>query len=90
LSARAELRNGREGVVISVRDTGSGIAQELLPRLFRKFEQRAAQDTTGMRGTGLGLALVHELTLMHGGEVRVESTPGTGSEFFIWLPRQVQ
>jgi len=90
LSARAELRGGREGVVITVRDSGAGIAPELLPRLFKKFDQRAKQESTGMRGTGLGLALVHELTLMHGGEIRVESTPGTGSEFFIWLPRQVQ
>lgn len=90
LSARAELRGGREGVVISVRDTGSGIAAELLPRLFRKFDQRVVQDGAGMRGTGMGLALVHELTLMHGGELRVESTPGTGSEFFVWLPRQIQ
>jgi len=90
LSARSELRGGREGVVISVRDTGSGIAPELLPRLFRKFDQRTPQESTGMRGTGLGLALVHELTLMHGGEIRVESTPGTGSEFFVWLPRQTQ
>jgi len=90
LSARAELRGGREGVVITVRDTGAGIAPELMPRLFKKFDQRAMQEITGMRGTGLGLALVHELTLMHGGEIRVESTPGTGSEFFIWLPRQVQ
>lgn len=90
LTARPELRAGREGVVICVRDTGNGITPELLPRLFRKFDQFNSQDGGGMRGTGLGLALVHELTLMHGGEIRVESTLGAGSEFFLWLPRQVQ
>lgn len=68
---------------IDVRDNGAGIAAENLPHLFDRFF-RAEQH--GRVGTGLGLAIVKHLTEAHGGQVTVESTPGRGSCFTVWLP----
>lgn len=70
----------------SVRDTGPGIAPEHLPRLTERFYRvdRSRSRETG--GTGLGLAIVKHVVQRHGGELRMESTPGTGSNFAIVLP----
>ena len=73
-------------VEISVRDHGSGIAREDLRRVFGKFYRGANARTQGTRGTGIGLALVKEIVDAHGGEVRVKSEPGRGSEFTMVLP----
>jgi PAS domain S-box-containing protein len=74
-------------VAISVRDTGSGISADLLPRVFEPFIQA---DTTLERtqgGLGIGLTLVRRLTELHGGRVEVHSEgPGMGSEFVVHLP----
>jgi signal transduction histidine kinase len=77
-------RDGR--VELSVSDTGLGIAEEELPRLFERFHR--IENTRGRthEGTGIGLALVLELVKLHGGEVRVKSTPGIGSTFTVTLP----
>ena len=79
-------RKGRNGLLVTVKDTGSGIPEADLPRLFRRFEQLG--DTLKMQnmGTGLGLALVLELVELHGGEVGATSEEGVGSEFWFWLP----
>jgi PAS domain S-box-containing protein len=77
--------------VISVRDTGAGIGPALLPRVFEQFVQgdRAAEGMSG--GLGLGLALVKNLTELHGGTVRAESAGrGKGAEFVVRLPRLVE
>jgi len=73
-------------IVVEVADTGVGIAEENLPRLFHEFEQ--IPQTRGVRpeGTGLGLALTKRLVALHGGEVSVESKVGQGSIFSVWLP----
>jgi two-component system sensor histidine kinase/response regulator len=71
----------------AVRDTGSGIRAEDLPRLFLEFEQLGArrnQDLAG--GTGLGLALTKRLVELHGGSITVESEWGRGSTFTVRLP----
>ncbi|HEY2902970.1 MAG TPA: ATP-binding protein, partial [Polyangia bacterium] len=68
-----------EAVQIRVTDTGIGIAQEHLPRLFREFEQLPQAAGTRPEGTGLGLALTKRLVELHGGTVRVESELGKGS-----------
>lgn len=70
----------------SVRDTGPGIAPEHLPRLTERFYRvdRSRSRETG--GTGLGLAIVKHVVQRHGGELRIESTPGTGSVFTLVLP----
>ncbi|MDB5912847.1 MAG: putative histidine kinase, classic [Ramlibacter sp.] len=71
---------------LAVRDTGPGIAPEHLPRLTERFYRvdRSRSRETG--GTGLGLAIVKHVAQRHGGELRVESTPGTGSTFALVLP----
>ncbi len=79
-------RRGGEGFV-SVRDTGVGIAPELLPRVFDLFTQGEATDEKGPGGLGLGLALVRRLVEMHGGRVEAYSDGrGKGSAFVVCLP----
>ena len=77
----------RPGVVISVRDTGVGIAPEQLPRMFDAFTQAdSSLESTGS-GLGIGLALVKTLVQMHGGTVEARSAgTGQGSEFVVRLP----
>jgi signal transduction histidine kinase len=79
--------NTAEGVVLSVRDQGIGIPAPLLERIFDKFYRVDNSDRRRMGGTGLGLTLVKEIVLVHGGRVWVESTPGAGSTFFVLLRR---
>lgn len=79
-------REGNE-VVVSVRDSGIGIPQEMLPHIFEMFTQvdRAPNRTRG--GLGIGLALVRGLVEMHGGRVEAHSEgPGRGTEFVVHLP----
>jgi signal transduction histidine kinase/PAS domain-containing protein len=80
-------RNGRaERVMLQIQDTGTGIAPEHLPHLFERFYQvRGAQARTH-EGSGIGLALVHELIRLQGGTIDVSSTVGQGSCFTITLP----
>ena len=75
---RAEVRE--EFVVVSVRDTGRGIAPEHLASIFRPF------FTTKGRGTGLGLSLARRIVENHGGRIEVESKVGEGTEIRVWLP----
>lgn len=77
----AARRVGNE-VEIEVRDTGQGIAPEHLRQLFTPFF-----TTKGGRGTGLGLSVADALVRGAGGRIEVESTPGQGSRFRLWLPR---
>jgi signal transduction histidine kinase/CheY-like chemotaxis protein len=70
----------------AVWDTGIGIAEEDLPRLFRPFQQIDSSLSRQYGGTGLGLSLVKRLAEMHGGSVAVESEPGKGSRFTVSLP----
>jgi signal transduction histidine kinase/DNA-binding NarL/FixJ family response regulator len=76
-------------VLISVRDTGIGISKEALPRIFERFYQVNGPDTKS-QGTGLGLSIVHEIVLMHGGRIEVESAPDKGSTFTVFLPLNTQ
>ena len=71
---------------IFVRDHGSGISQEHLPRLFERFYRIDRARSRDVGGTGLGLAIVKHIALAHGGRVGVESTVGQGSTFTIYLP----
>jgi two-component system phosphate regulon sensor histidine kinase PhoR len=74
------------GVVVSVRDWGSGIAPEHLPRIFERFYRVDAGRSRRRGGSGLGLAIVKHIAIAHGGTVTVESAPGEGSTFTISLP----
>ena len=71
-------------VTISVADTGSGIPQEDLPRLFERFYRGDKARVAG--GTGLGLAIANEIVRAHGGRVDVSSQVGQGSMFTVYLP----
>ncbi|MBY0527279.1 MAG: PAS domain S-box protein [Gemmataceae bacterium] len=79
-------RQGPE-VIIRVRDTGVGIATDMLPRVFDLFTQVDQTLDRSQGGLGIGLTLVRRLTEKHGGRVHVSSSgPGQGSEFSVWLP----
>jgi two-component system, OmpR family, sensor histidine kinase SenX3 len=86
---RVEVTGGFEGseIVIRVSDTGIGIPEEKLPRIFERFYRvdKARSKETG--GTGLGLSIVKHIAENHGGRVTVESTLGEGSDFTVYLPR---
>nr|MCU0563881.1 cache domain-containing protein [Desulfobacterales bacterium] len=73
---------GGRGVEITIVDTGSGIAPENLDRIFEPF---FTTKPVG-QGTGLGLAVSLGIVERHGGAIRVQSEPGKGTRFFIWLP----
>jgi two-component system phosphate regulon sensor histidine kinase PhoR len=80
----ARMKNGK--VEVAVIDQGPGIAQQHLPRLFERFYRVDKARSREVGGTGLGLALVKHIALVHGGEVRIKSELGKGSEFTIILP----
>lgn len=84
--ASSSLRNA--WLALQVADTGSGIAPEDRERVFDEFEQvnAGARTDSARRGAGLGLAISRRLTRLLGGDVTVESQPGRGSTFTIWLP----
>ena len=73
-------------LVVSVQDTGIGIAPEHQHRLFEKFYRIRRRDTVHIRGTGLGLAIVKSIVDLHGGRVWVESKLDEGSTFYLALP----
>ncbi len=74
--------------VITVTDYGTGIAPEILPRLFLPSSSISTTGTFGESGTGFGLPLCYELTKMQNGHIWVESEPGKGSSFHVSLPIQ--
>ncbi len=80
------LDRGTELIEVAVADTGIGIPPEDLGRIFEEFEQVSDPTRPRQEGTGLGLALVKKLVEMHGGSIRVESTPGKGSTFTFTIP----
>lgn len=80
------VEQDRDEAVLRVRDTGVGIAPELLPRIFDLFTQAERSLDRAQGGLGIGLALVQRLVEMHGGKVEVISALGHGSEFIVRLP----
>jgi len=84
------VREDEDQVTVSVADTGIGIKQDDLPKLFREFQQLDGSYTRRYEGTGLGLALCRRFVEMHGGRIWVQSQPGQGSTFTFTLPRQAK
>jgi CheY-like chemotaxis protein len=72
--------------VLSVRDTGVGIPEHELPRLFDRFHRIEGQRSRSYEGSGIGLALVRELVKLHGGAIETHSHVGEGTEFLVSIP----
>jgi len=80
-------RQAKAMIAISVADRGEGIAREHLPRLTERFYRVDAARSRDLGGTGLGLAIVKHIVNRHRGSLEIESTPGEGSRFTVYLPR---
>ncbi len=83
---RVEASRREEEVVIAVTDEGCGISVEHLPRIFERFYVVDKSRSRKLGGTGLGLAIVKHIIQAHGGRVTVDSAPGKGSTFTLYLP----
>ena len=84
LGVEAEIQTGH--LTLTVADKGIGIPLAELEKIFQKFYRVGRSETQGGRGSGVGLALVRHVAQAHGGRVTVESRPGEGSRFTLWLP----
>jgi signal transduction histidine kinase len=83
ISTESMLRGGRDWIKVSVQDTGIGIPKLDQARIFEPF-----YTTKGDQGgTGLGLSVTYGIVTDHGGQIDVESQPGAGSKFSVWLPQ---
>jgi PAS domain S-box-containing protein len=80
------LHRAGGSAVLEVEDTGTGIPETEIPRLFDRFYRVEGARGRTQEGTGIGLALVQELVRLHGGAVRAESTHGKGSRFIVSIP----
>jgi len=78
-----DVENDKLEILVKIKDSGIGIAESALEKIFDSFEQAEANTTRQYGGTGLGLALCKRLTQMMGGDVHVKSTLGEGSEFYF-------
>lgn len=79
-------RNNSKGVVISVSDTGIGLSEEEIQRIFEEFYRVKNPETKSISGSGLGLSIMKKIVEMYNGHVDVKSTPGKGSTFTVTLP----
>ncbi len=90
LTIRVEKKEEEKAsLFFSVSDTGQGIKEEDLERLFEAFEQVDVRKNKGKEGTGLGLSISSQLVAMMGGKLEVQSKYGTGSEFFFTISQKI-
>jgi PAS domain S-box-containing protein len=85
ITVNAKTNNDNQ-VVVSVQDTGVGIAQNELSKVFDKFYQTGERVATDVSGTGIGLSIAKEIVQLHGGRIWVESQDGQGAKFSFTVP----
>ena len=83
---RIEARRAGDGLLVAVADRGIGIAKSEHHKIFEKFYRAEDSLVHETKGSGLGLSLVKHIVEAHGGRVEVDSAPGRGSTFSLWLP----
>ena len=83
---RVTIRRAGDHATLEVRDTGSGIPADQVAHVFERFHRVEATKGRTHEGTGIGLALVHELVKLHGGTIQVDSVLGAGTAFTISVP----
>ena len=83
---RVSISTDESGAQLTVRDTGTGVPEQELPHLFERFSRIEGARRRSHEGSGIGLALVHELVEMHGGSISVESKLDEGTIFRVRLP----
>ncbi|MEA3342405.1 MAG: GAF domain-containing protein [Chloroflexota bacterium] len=86
VSTGKQETKGRAWATVTVADTGMGIPDEELPRIFERFFRGKEPRDMQLSGTGLGLSIAQEIVELHGGQVTVESEKDVGSVFTVWLP----
>ncbi len=89
LKIRAFFEKKRISLLIEVSDTGIGIRQSDLPKIFQSFERADETNLHMVEGTGLGLSIVHRLVTLMGGSIDVESEIGKGSTFTVTIPQVI-
>ena len=88
-SVKATIDYKDDKLFVSISDTGKGISEEHLPKIFDRFYQVDEPEQRAYAGSGIGLALVKELVMLHGGDVMVESPSERGCVFTFWLESSV-
>lgn len=88
VTTRHTKRNGRQGVHLSVSDTGIGIRSEDRDTIFQPFGRGRDVGTEGERGTGLGLSICREIVQLHGGTLEIEAERPVGTAFTAWFPAE--
>jgi signal transduction histidine kinase len=84
---KVHVGGSKSGVLLSVSDTGIGIAAKDLPFVFERFYRADSSRARSTGGSGIGLAITRAIVEAHGGSITASSEPGKGSEFVIGLPR---